>query len=157
MFLCQEDFVVVVWVMFFIFFDFIVENGQGEILLGQCFNCLVQGYWFVSGGWVCKDEMLEVVFVCLMQVELGVCLLLVVGMFYGVWQYFYDDNFFGEDFLIYYIVFGFCLCVVESDLCLFDVQYGSYCWLMLEQFLVSDNVYENSWVYFFFDVLVVGL
>ncbi|KDS03655.1 glycosyl transferase in colanic acid biosynthesis [Salmonella enterica subsp. enterica serovar Heidelberg str. RI-11-014316] len=30
--------------------DFIVENGQGEILLGQRLNRPAQGYWFVAGG-----------------------------------------------------------------------------------------------------------
>lgn len=149
MFLCQEDFVMVVCFILFVFFDFIVENSCGEFLFGKRINCSVQGYWFVLGGCVQKDEMLEVVFEWLMMVELGLCLLIIVGQFYGVWQYFYDDNFFGMDFIIYYVVFGFCFRVLEEELLLLDEQYDDYCWLMLDVLFVSDNVYVNSCVYFF--------
>ncbi|EAZ9414948.1 GDP-mannose mannosyl hydrolase, partial [Salmonella enterica subsp. enterica serovar Typhimurium] len=47
MFLRQEDFAAVVRATPLISLDFIVENGQGEILLGQRLNRPAQGYWFV--------------------------------------------------------------------------------------------------------------
>lgn len=50
MFLRQEDFAAVVRTTPLISLDFIVENGQGEILLGQRLNRPAQGYWFVPGG-----------------------------------------------------------------------------------------------------------
>ncbi|EBV2538175.1 GDP-mannose mannosyl hydrolase, partial [Salmonella enterica] len=53
MFLRQEDFAAVVRTTPLISLDFIVENGQGEILLGQRLNRPAQGYWFVPGGRVC--------------------------------------------------------------------------------------------------------
>lgn len=135
----------------------IVENGQGEILLGQRLNRPAQGYWFVPGGRVCKDETLETAFARLTQAELGVRLPLAAGTFYGVWQHFYDDNFSGEDFSTHYIVLGFRLRVAESDLRLPDTQHGSYRWLTPEQLLASDNVHENSRAYFSPDAPAVGL
>ncbi|MGK7648304.1 GDP-mannose mannosyl hydrolase, partial [Salmonella enterica] len=120
MFLRQEDFAAVVRATPLISLDFIVENGQGEILLGQRLNRPAQGYWFVPGGRVCKDETLEAAFARLTQAELGVRLPLAAGTFYGVWQHFYDDNFSGEDFSTHYIVLGFRLRVAESDLRLPD-------------------------------------
>ncbi|ESH96950.1 GDP-mannose mannosyl hydrolase NudD [Salmonella enterica subsp. enterica serovar Agona str. 632182-2] len=56
MFLRQEDFAAVVRTTPLISLDFIVENGQGEILLGQRLNRPAQGYWFVPGGRVCIDS-----------------------------------------------------------------------------------------------------
>lgn len=157
MFLRQEDFAAVVRTTPLISLDFIVENGQGEILLGQRLNRPAQGYWFVPGGRVCKDETLEAAFARLTQAELGVRLPLAAGTFYGVWQHFYDDNFSGEDFSTHYIVLGFRLRVAESDLRLPDAQHGSYRWLTPEQLLASDNVHENSRAYFSPDAPAVGL
>ncbi|VEA35909.1 glycosyl transferase in colanic acid biosynthesis [Salmonella enterica subsp. enterica] len=71
MFLRQEDFAAVVRTTPLISLDFIVENGQGEILLGQRLNRPAQGYWFVPGGRVCKDETLEAAFARLTQAELA--------------------------------------------------------------------------------------
>lgn len=129
----------------------------GEILLGQRLNRPAQGYWFVPGGGVCKDETLEAAFARLTQAELGVRLPLAAGTFYGVWQHFYDDNFSGEDFSTHYIVLGFRLRVAESDLRLPDAQHGSYRWLTPEQLLAGDNVHENSRAYFSPDAPAVGL
>ncbi|EJH2659220.1 GDP-mannose mannosyl hydrolase [Salmonella enterica] len=157
MFLRQEDFAAVVRTTPLISLDFIVENGQGEILLGQRLNRPAQGYWFVPGGRVCKDETLEAAFERLTQAELGVCLPLAAGTFYGVWQHFYDDNFSGEDFSTHYIVLGFRLRVAEDDLHLPDAQHGSYRWLTPEQLLASDNVHDNSRAYFLTDAPAVGL
>ncbi|HBX1218944.1 TPA: GDP-mannose mannosyl hydrolase [Salmonella enterica] len=157
MFLRQEDFAAVVRTTPLISLDFIVENGQGEILLGQRLNRPAQGYWFVPGGRVCKDETLEAAFARLTQAELGVRLPLAAGTFYGVWQHLYDDNFSGEDFSTHYIVLGFRLRVTESDLRLPDAQHGSYRWLTPEQLLASDNVHENSRAYFLPDAPAVGL
>lgn len=149
MFLRQEDFVTVVRFISFVFFDFIVENSRGEFLFGKRINRSAQGYWFVSGGRVQKDETLEVVFERLTMAELGLRLSIIVGQFYGVWQYFYDDNFFGTDFIIYYVVFGFRFRVSEEELLLSDEQYDDYRWLTSDALFVSDNVYVNSRVYFF--------
>lgn len=52
MFLRQEDFAAVVRATPLISLDFIVENGRGEILLGQRLNRPAQGYWFVPGAGV---------------------------------------------------------------------------------------------------------
>lgn len=156
MFLRQEDFAAVVRTTPLISLDFIVENGQGEILLGQRLNRPAQGYWFVPGGG-CARRTLEAAFARLTQAELGVRLPLAAGTFYGVWQHFYDDNFSGEDFSTHYIVLGFRLRVAESDLRLPNTQHGSYRWLTPEQLLASDNVHENSRAYFSPDAPAVGL
>ena len=39
--------------------DLIIENPQGKILLGKRCNKPAQGYWFVPGGRIQKNETLE--------------------------------------------------------------------------------------------------
>lgn len=98
MFLSQDDFVTVVRSTPLVSIDLIVENTQGEFLLGKRLNRPAQGYWFVPGGRVQKDEPLSAAFERLTEGELGLRLPLSAGEFYGVWQHFYNDNFANEAF-----------------------------------------------------------
>ena len=148
MFLRHEDFATVVRSTPLISIDLIVENAQGEFLLGKRLNRPAQGYWFVPGGRVQKDEPLRAAFERLTDAELGLRLPLSAAEFYGVWQHFYDDNFSGEDFSTHYIVLGFRLRVSENDLQLPDLQPDAYRWLAIEEILASDHVHDNSRAYF---------
>ena len=51
--------------------DLIVRNPQGQILLGLRVNRPAQGYWFVPGGRVRKDERLADAFTRLVHVWSG--------------------------------------------------------------------------------------
>ena len=116
MFLRQEDFATVVRSTPLVSLDFIAENSRGEFLLGKRTNRPAQGYWFVPGGRVQKDETLEAAFERLTMAELGLRLPITAGQFYGVWQHFYDDNFSGTDFTTHYVVLGFRFRVSEEEL-----------------------------------------
>ncbi len=148
MFLSQEDFATVVRSTPLISIDLIVENERGEFLLGKRTNRPAQGFWFVPGGRVQKDETLANAFERLTLAELGLRLPMAAGQFYGVWQHFYDDNFSGPDFTTHYVVLGFRLKVSEADLRLPDAQHDDYRWLTPEALLASDNAHDNSRAYF---------
>ncbi|WP_455554306.1 GDP-mannose mannosyl hydrolase [Escherichia sp.] len=148
MFLSQEDFATVVRATPLISIDLIVENSRGEFLLGERTNRPAQGYWFVPGGRVQKDEPLAAAFERLTEAELGVSLPIEAGEFYGVWQHFYDDNFSGRDFSTHYIVLGFRLKIDETTLTLPAEQHGAWRWQSTEAILASDNVHANSRAYF---------
>lgn len=148
MFLSTQDFATVVRSTPLISIDLIVENAQGEYLLGKRTNRPAQGFWFVPGGRVQKDETLADAFARLTQAELGLRLPMASGQFYGVWQHFYDDNFSGDDFATHYIVLGFRLRVDERALTLPDEQHNGYRWLAPEALLAAENVHENSRAYF---------
>ncbi len=62
MFLRQEDFATVVRSTPLVSLDFIVETVAAKALLGKRTNRPAQGYWFVPGGRVQKDETLEAAF-----------------------------------------------------------------------------------------------
>ncbi|MCU6670168.1 GDP-mannose mannosyl hydrolase [Enterobacteriaceae bacterium H4N4] len=157
MFLSQEDFATVVRATPLISIDLIVENERGECLFGQRTNRPAQGYWFVPGGRVQKDETLEAAFERLTLAELGLRLPMAAGQFYGVWQHFYDDNFSGSDFSTHYVVLGYRLRVNQADLHLPDAQHDAYRWLTPEALLASDHVHDNSRAYFLDQTGVPGL
>jgi len=148
MFLKPEDFATVVRSTPLISIDLIVENAQGEFLLGKRNNRPAQGYWFVPGGRVQKDERLADAFARLTKAELGISLPMSAGEFYGVWQHFYEDSFAGTDFSTHYVVLGFRLKVDASPLALPDDQHNDYRWLSKEALLAADNVHANSRAYF---------
>lgn len=148
MFLSQQVFASVVQSTPLISLDFIVENAQGEFLLGKRTNRPAQGYWFVPGGRVLKDETLAQAFSRLTQDELGLRLPMSAGRFYGVWQHFYDDNFSGADFSTHYIVLGFRLRVEADRLCLPREQHHDYRWLSPSALLAAEDVHQNSRAYF---------
>lgn len=157
MFLSQEDFATVVRSTPLISIDLIVENARGEFLLGKRTNRPAQGYWFVPGGRVQKDEPLAQAFERLTQAELGVRLPMAAGEFYGVWQHFYDDNFSGSDFSTHYIVLGFRLKLNQADLALPDAQHEAYRWLTPEALIADENVHDNSRAYFLANRQAVGI
>ncbi|WP_336854357.1 GDP-mannose mannosyl hydrolase [Pseudescherichia vulneris] len=157
MFLSQEDFATVVRSTPLISIDLIVENAHGEFLLGKRTNRPAQGYWFVPGGRVQKDEPLAQAFERLTQAELGVRLPMAAGEFYGVWQHFYDDNFSGSDFSTHYIVLGFRLKLNQADLALPDAQHEAYRWLTPEALIADENVHDNSRAYFMDKDRAVGI
>ncbi|SFU05212.1 colanic acid biosynthesis protein WcaH [Kosakonia arachidis] len=148
MFLSQEDFATVVRSTPLISIDLIVENSRGEFLLGKRTNRPAQGYWFVPGGRVQKDEPLAVAFERLTLAELGLRLPMSAGEFYGVWQHFYDDNFSGSDFSTHYIVLGFRLRVDEQTLALPPDQHNDYRWGTPESLVDDPLVHDNSRAYF---------
>ncbi|WNN47313.1 GDP-mannose mannosyl hydrolase [Siccibacter colletis] len=148
MFLSQQDFATVVRSTPLISIDLIVENQRGEFLLGKRNNRPAQGFWFVPGGRVQKDETLAAAFERLTQAELGKGFTMGDGEFYGVWQHFYEDNFSGSDFSTHYIVLGFRLKVQEADLRLPTEQHNDYRWQTPEALLARDDVHDNSRAYF---------
>jgi len=148
MFLRPEDFATVVRSTPLVSIDLIVENARGEFLLGKRTNRPAQGYWFVPGGRVQKDESLTVAFERLTLAELGQRLPMSAGEFYGVWQHFYDDNFSGSDFTTHYIVLGFRLRVEQETLLLPPDQHDDYRWLTPDVLIADTLVHDNSRAYF---------
>jgi len=87
--------------------DLIVRNNQGKILLGKRTNRPAQGYWFVPGGRILKNEAIEQAFKRLLIVELGLDFSGVKASFIGTYQHFYDDNFFNSTFSTHYVVLAY--------------------------------------------------
>jgi colanic acid biosynthesis protein WcaH len=67
-----DIFEIVIEAMPLISIDLTVRNSKQEILLGRRLNRPAQGYWFVPGGRILKDETIEDSFNRLLKVELGI-------------------------------------------------------------------------------------
>lgn len=128
--------------------DLIVENEQGQVLLGQRLNKPAQGYWFVPGGRILKDETMAQAFSRLTQEELGVELQLSEANLIGPFEHFYSDNFSGDDFSTHYVVLGYQISLDIQLSQLPKEQHGHYQWIDVALLLDSDDVHHHTKLYF---------
>jgi len=126
--------------------DLIVRNQQGQVLLGKRTNRPAQGFWFVPGGRVLKDESFEHAFKRLIEIELG--LDEVASHFKGVYQHFYDDNFSEEKFTTHYVVLAYEISFNGELSSLPVEQHSNYQWLDEKELLANANVHTHSKWYF---------
>lgn len=148
MFLKKEDFGQAVRTTPLISIDFIVENEVGEFLVGRRKNKPAQGYWFVPGGRVLKDEKLGHAFARLSEEELGQSLSMDKGSFFGVWEHFYDDNFCSDLFTTHYVVIGFRLNINSQEWILPSKQHDTWRWITPEEIYSDELVHPNTRAYF---------
>lgn len=151
MFLDKETFRTVVRSAPLVSIDLVVINSQGQVLLGQRTNRPAQGFWFVPGGRILKNEVMAAAFLRLSKAELGFACEIGSAEFLGVYEHFYTDNFSGTDFPTHYVVLGYRL-VHDLDLnSLPDAQHHSYRWFDVAELLASDQVHDNTKAYFLSD------
>lgn len=151
MWLTPETFHTVVASTPLVSIDLVVQNVRGEILLGQRLNRPAQGFWFVPGGRILKNESLDDAFVRLTEVELGQCFERNEARLLGVYEHFYADSVFGGGQAFadtHYVVLGYLL-VVDDEQLLSPPQdqHGQYCWWDIRQMQASTQVHDNTRAY----------
>lgn len=126
--------------------DLIIKNSEGKILLGKRTNRPAQGFWFVPGGRVLKDEQLDKAYVRLLNSELALdkC----EAKFLGVYQHFYADNFSEDDFSTHYIVLAYELIFNGSIINLPNEQHNEYRWFKESELLNHSEVHNHTKWYF---------
>ncbi|WP_217534885.1 GDP-mannose mannosyl hydrolase [Vibrio metschnikovii] len=128
--------------------DLIIRNSCNQVLLGLRTNRPAQGFWFVPGGRIGKDETFEQAFLRLTQLELGYPIPLNDASFLGSYQHLYSDNFSGTDFSTHYVVLGYQL-MLDLDLQTLPVeQHQNYQWWDEQELLNSEQVHRNTKAYF---------
>lgn len=128
--------------------DLVVRNINGQILLGLRNNRPAQGFWFVPGGRIVKDETFTQAFSRLTATELGCERSIEEATFLGPYQHFYADNFSGNTFSTHYVVLGYQL-TLDLDLsALPSEQHQGYQWWSEAELLKSDHVHANTKAYF---------
>jgi len=148
MFLDKETFRTVVRSTPLISIDLVIMNSQQQALLGLRTNRPAQGYWFVPGGRILKDESMAEAFRRLSHAELGISAEIGDAEFLGVYEHFYTDNFSGTDFPTHYVVLGYRL-IMDLDLgALPDAQHQQYRWCDVDALMSDDAVHENTKAYF---------
>ena len=128
--------------------DLIIRNSCNQVLLGLRTNRPAQGFWFVPGGRIGKDETFEQAFLRLTELELGYPIPLNDVSFLGPYQHLYSDNFSGTDFSTHYVVLGYQL-MLDLDLQTLPVeQHQNYQWWDEQELLNSEQVHRNTKAYF---------
>ncbi len=127
--------------------DLVVKNSEDKILLGQRVNKPAKNSWFVPGGRIYKDEKIENAFQRITKDEIGKAFDISNAKFKGIYQHFYDDNVFNDNFSTHYIVLGFEL-VIKEELSLDTIQHEKYKWFTKEELLCSEDVYSYVKDYF---------
>ncbi|WP_339023324.1 GDP-mannose mannosyl hydrolase [Aeromonas salmonicida] len=128
--------------------DLIVRNGQGQVLLGRRLNRPAQGYWFVPGGRVRKDERLDAAFLRLTQEELGLAASRDSARLLGPYEHFYADNFSGTEFTTHYVVLGYELAWQGQQDVLPISQHDQYRWFEVADLLQDPSVHQHTKDYF---------
>ena len=128
--------------------DLVIKNAQDQVLLGRRNNRPAQGYWFVPGGRIRKNETLAQAFKRLTCVELDQEFLLGDACFLGVFEHLYADSVFDSEASTHYIALGYQLIVDVS----FDIlpveQHHKYQWFAINDLLNDAHVHENTKAYF---------
>lgn len=127
--------------------DLIIKDTKGKVLLGKRVNKPALRSWFVPGGRVFKDETLEDAFKRTCKDEIGKVFSINDAKFKGIYQHFYDDNVFNDEFSTHYIVLGFEL-IIKEGLSLDTIQHEKYKWFTQEELLESKDVYSYVKDYF---------
>lgn len=151
MFLDKETFRTVVRSAPLVSIDLVIMNSRQQVLLGLRTNRPAQGYWFVPGGRILKDESMAEAFRRLSKAELGVSAEIGDAGFLGVYEHFYTDNFSGTDFPTHYVVLGYRF-ICDLDLgSLPDAQHQQYRWFDVAELLACNTVHDNTKAYFLSD------
>lgn len=127
--------------------DLIIKDIEGKVLLGKRVNKPAKNSWFVPGGRIFKDESLEEAFIRTTKDEIGKTFTINDATFKGIYQHFYDDNVFNDEFSTHYIVLGFEL-IIKEDLSLDTIQHEKYKWFTQEELIESKDVYSYVKDYF---------
>jgi len=127
--------------------DLLVEDGAGRFLLGLRTNAPAQGFWFVPGGRIYKNERLADALVRISAVELGKKCTLEDVRFLGLYEHFYEDNAFSKEFGTHYVVAAFLLKFEKLE-SLPSQQHSLYRWLFPDEIVSDPKVHSHTKDYF---------
>ena len=128
--------------------DLIVRDAGGRVLVGRRRNRPAQGWWFVPGGRVGKNERLDEAFRRICEAELGCAHERRDTRFLGVYEHLYDDNALGVAGLgTHYVVMGHEWTAMALPP-VPDAQHHEVTWMTVLELLAHPEVHENTKAYF---------
>lgn len=127
--------------------DLVVVNSKQQLLVGLRKNAPAQGFWFVPGGRVYKNEPQQQAFIRITAQELGSAFNIENAVLLGVYDHFYDESIFGSDISTHYVNTPYLLHVDEKALILPTEQHSSYKWVALSALESDQSVHHFSKVF----------
>lgn len=129
--------------------DLILKNSQGKVLLGYRNNKPAQGYWFVPGGRIRKNETLAQAMSRISEVELGFSIAIEDTRLLGAYDHIYEDNFQGTpEVNTHYVALGHEVILEKMQLIEYDSQHAQVKWWSVAELLESTSVHQNTKAYF---------
>lgn len=129
--------------------DLILEDGDGKILLGKRVYRPAQGYWFVPGGRVMKNETLADAMKRISSTELGFTTDITDTQLQGTYDHIYDDNRFAvEGINTHYVVLAYKLSTIDELAVTTNQQHSEIRWWPKSEILSSREVHQNTKNYF---------
>ena len=123
--------------------DLLVRNASGQILLGKRLNRPAQGFWFVPGGRIRKNELVQNALQRISSVELGFPIQ--QADLVGVFDHIYDDNFANVSGInTHYVVLGFQITVADDAHFKGDAQHGELKWWSVADAAQNGEVHANT-------------
>ena len=146
--LSKEVFLSVVAATPLVAVDLVVVRGGTEVLLGRRNNRPAQGFWFVPGGRIRKNEPIQAALQRVVTDELGLQLSALphAPRLLGAYEHFYTDCFAGDvGVSTHYVVMGHLLQVpADFALPLADAQHAELRWWPLAEAGTSDAVHRYT-------------
>ena len=131
----------------FVSIDLIIRNELGQVLLGYRRNKPAQNYWFVPGGRIRKNEKMRNALQRIARNELHISP--ESGKLLGIYDHFYDDNFYDEDGIsTHYVACGYEFQVKADVQFAADEQHSELKWWDLDALLASEEVHANAKLFF---------
>ncbi|MDR5592054.1 GDP-mannose mannosyl hydrolase [Christiangramia sp. SM2212] len=145
----KKDYIQVVKNTPLVSIDLIIEDAQGNILLGYRLNNPAKHTWFVPGGVIRKNELFTEAFKRVSLNELGFEINLTEAIFIGVYEHIYPTNFADtNDFGTHYIVNAFHVNIKQNNIELPKAQHAKYWWATKQELLTHKDVHTNTKNYF---------
>ena len=143
----QDQFLNVVAATPLVSIDLVLHSERGRVLLGKRLNRPAQGFWFVPGGRIRKNERLQDALRRISQAELGI--LIERAELIGAFDHVYEDNFYGAPGInTHYVALAHRYLLSEQTPLQGDDQHAAMRWWSVPELLASPEVHENTKRYF---------
>lgn len=145
----QDEFLNVIDKAPLVSIDIILKDETGRVLLGYRNNRPAQGFWFVPGGRIRKNETLEQAMSRISLTELGFEISIADTQLIGAFDHIYDDNFKGTSGVTtHYVALGHEFNLPKDQSITFDSQHEQIKWWSINDLLSSKIVQKNTKAYF---------
>lgn len=127
--------------------DFIIENNEGNYLLGKRINKPAEGFWFTLGGRIFKDEPISEAIKRLSLKEFNIEITQEMLQFHGIYEHFYDNSFVDDAISTHYVVLAYHL-KMSSNVSLPTDEHSDYRYFSKDELLEHNNVHPYVKNYF---------
>lgn len=150
MFLSRDDFGRVIRHTPLVSIDLVVHDERDRVLVGLRLNRPARGFWFVPGGRIYKDELMDDAFRRISHAELGCSIPLADAGLLGVYEHLYDDDNALDLPAVstHYVVIAYRLRLAADSLVLPEGQHEHFRWMDVDELRADAAVHPNTKAYF---------